>query len=112
MAAPAREDHFTESEALRHRGRAEDRPGFRDLCEATFHTGARAPASSQRSTSGTSTRTRDDCHPRRQDRARIVSLTSEAVQFFKRVADGRSRATFCYRARTASVGESRNSTAR
>jgi integrase len=86
-----REDHFSEAEALRAIEAAREiDPAFGNLCEATFHTGARAPGelaalqvrhfNAQRATIAI---------PDGKTGPRITTLTSEGVEFFKRVSRGK-----------------------
>jgi integrase len=90
--AGGREDHFSEAEALAAIEAAREiDPAFGDLCEATFHTGARAPGelaaldvrhfNAQRATIAI---------PDGKTGPRITTLTSEGVAFFKRVAHGKA----------------------
>lgn len=86
-----REDHFTEAEALAaiEAARVID-PYFANLCEATFHTGARPPGELA---------ALDVRHfiPHRaqilindgKTGERVTTLTAEAVAFFKALAHGR-----------------------
>jgi integrase len=87
----SREDHFTEAEALAliEAAREQD-PYFGDLCEATFHTGARPPGelaalevrhfNALRATITI---------PDGKTGARVTTLTGEGVAFFSRLAEGK-----------------------
>ncbi|HEU4353318.1 MAG TPA: hypothetical protein VFR66_15730 [Burkholderiales bacterium] len=89
--AGGREDHFSEAEALAaiEAARKID-PAFADLCEAAFHTGARAPGelaaldvrhfNALRATIAI---------PDSKTGPRVTTLANEGVTFFQRVAKGK-----------------------
>jgi len=86
-----REDHFTEAQvlALIDAAREQD-PCFADLCEAAFHTGARAPGElAQLDVQHFDTRRARIVIPDGKTGGRITGLTQEGVAFFGRLIEGK-----------------------
>jgi integrase len=87
----AREDHFTEAQVLTliEKAREQD-PAFADLIEATFHTGARPPGElAALDVRHFDAKRGQIVIPEGKTGSRVTTLTTEGVEFFRRLAEGK-----------------------